>query len=121
MFGRRRVARQQRGAWKWAEAVGATHAEPPLNSPVVVRQEVEGLMMPHPNPLVVDGDVRACGMCGSYRGWVVISLRDEVWLRCPAGHEQHEPGLDTAWYDRHSGPVTQRHETYDDGLRDLGH
>ncbi|MFD4377814.1 hypothetical protein [Streptomyces sp. NPDC058486] len=51
----------------------------------------------------------------------MISLRDEVWLRCPAGHEQHEPCLDTTWYDRHSGPVTHRHDTYDDGLRDLGH
>lgn len=84
MFGRRRVSRQQRGAWKWAEDVSTTHVDPPLNAPAVVRQEVEGLLMTHPHPLVVDGDVRACGTCGSYRGWVVISIRDEVWLRCPA-------------------------------------
>lgn len=72
-------------------------------------------------PLVIDGEVHACH-CGAYRRWIVFNLRDNsVWLRCPAGHETLEPRLDTAWYNRHSGPVDCFHPTLEDGLRHLGH
>ncbi|MFD3997453.1 hypothetical protein [Streptomyces sp. NPDC058583] len=78
-------------------------------------------MMPHPQPLVIDGQVQTCGGCGAYRNWIVINICDAVWLRCPSGHEQHEARLDTAWYGQHSGPITHQHDSYEDGLRHLGH
>ncbi|MBV9024181.1 MAG: hypothetical protein JO362_10400 [Streptomycetaceae bacterium] len=85
------------------------------------RDEIAGMMMRYDKPLVINGEIRQCPQCGSYRNWIVLSVRDEVWLRCRAGHETLEPGLDTAWYNRTSGPMTQRHSTFEDGLKYLGH
>jgi hypothetical protein len=85
------------------------------------RDELTGMMMRWDKPLVIDGEVRECPPCGAYRNWIVLSVRDEVWLRCPAGHETLEPHLDTAWYNRHSGPMDRWHPTLEDGLKHLGH
>lgn len=86
------------------------------------RHEVTGLMMRWKQPLVVGGEVRTCPGCGSYRDWIVLCLcGDSVWLRCRAGHETKELGLDAAWYNRNSGPVDRFHPTLEEGLRYLGH
>lgn len=86
------------------------------------RKEVEGFMMRWDSPLVIDGEVRQCPACGAYRNWIIFNLRDDsVWLRCRAGHETKETGLDTAWYNRNSGPADRWHPTLEDGLRHLGH
>ncbi|WUT18453.1 hypothetical protein OG506_10865 [Streptomyces sp. NBC_00696] len=86
------------------------------------RQEVAGLMMRWEQPLVIGGEVRTCAECGVYRDWIVFCMRDNsIWLRCRAGHEAKEPGLDAAWYNRNSGPVDRFHATLEEGLRHLGH
>lgn len=86
------------------------------------RQDCAGFMMRWDQPLVIDGRVRECPECGGYREWVVFSMHDDsIWLRCTAGHETKELGLDTAWFNRNSGPVDHFHPTLDDGLRYLGH
>lgn len=103
-----------------AEAVGPDFLPPDLRVPS--RQEVAGLMMRWQQPLVIEGEVRTCPECGVYRDWIVLCLRDDsVWLRCRAGHATQEPGLDAAWYNRHSGPVDRFHPTLEEGLRYLGH
>jgi hypothetical protein len=85
------------------------------------RQDVLGFMMRWDLPLVIDGEVHACH-CGAYRNWIVFNLRDDsVWLRCPAGHQAQETRLDSAWYNRNSGPADRFHPTFEDGLRYLGH
>lgn len=85
------------------------------------RQDVSGFMMRWDLPLVIDGEVHACH-CGAYRNWIVFNMRDDsVWLRCPAGHETEETRLDTAWYNRNSGPIDHFHPTLEDGLHHLGH
>lgn len=102
------------------ESVASDFLPPDLRVPS--RQEVAGLMMRWQQPLVVEGEVRTCPACGAYRDWIVLCLRDDsVWLRCRAGHETKEPGLDAAWYNRHSGPVDRFHPTLEEGLRHLGH
>lgn len=86
------------------------------------REDVAGFMMRWDQPLIIDGEVRECPECGAYRNWVVFCMRDDsVWLRCRAGHETRELGLDAAWYNRHSGPADRWHPTLEDGLRHLGH
>ncbi|WP_217553025.1 hypothetical protein [Streptomyces sp. GbtcB6] len=86
------------------------------------RQEVAGVMMRWLQPLVVDGEVRACPECGMYRDWIVFCMRDgSIWLRCRSGHEMQEAGLDAVWFNRHSGPVDRFHPTLEEGLRHLGH
>ena len=86
------------------------------------RQEVAGLMMRWLPPLIIEDEVRTCPGCGAYRDWIVFCMRDDsVWLRCRAGHETKEPGLDAAWYNRNSGPVDRFHPTLEEGLRHLGH
>ncbi|MFE9801556.1 hypothetical protein ACFYP6_22265 [Streptomyces goshikiensis] len=137
MFGRRRERRERLEAQQRWETWSATHVEPPLGPdhqkpPVVddflppdlrmpTREELAGILMPHDTPLVLDGEVRACSECGAYRNWIVASTNDGVWLRCPAGHEQVEPRLDAAWFNRTSGPITEQHATYEECLRFLGH
>ncbi|MEV6948177.1 hypothetical protein AB0N07_40885 [Streptomyces sp. NPDC051172] len=104
-----------------AEAAVAPDFLPP-ELRVPSRQEVAGLMMRWQQPLVIDGEVRTCPGCGAYRDWIVFCLRDDsVWLRCRAGHETKETGLDAAWYNRNSGPVDRFHPTLEEGLRHLGH
>lgn len=93
----------------------------PADLRVPTRDDVEGMMMRRQMPLVLDGEVHACPQCGSYRDWIVFTLGDEVWLRCRAGHQALEPRLDTAWFDRNSGPNEARHTSFDEGLRHLGH
>ncbi|MDX2819917.1 hypothetical protein PV416_02215 [Streptomyces ipomoeae] len=83
--------------------------------------QVEGRMMPWPWPVVLDDEVVACTECATYRDWLIISTRGQVWLRCRAGHQQLEPRLDTAWFNRHSGPSDATHATFEDCLRHLGH
>ncbi|MER7316010.1 hypothetical protein [Streptomyces halstedii] len=83
--------------------------------------QVDGKMMPWTQPLVLDGEMVACAECGAYRDWLILSTRDQIWLRCRAGHQQQETRLDTAWYNRHSGPADATHATFEDCLRHLGH
>ncbi|MHB9759903.1 hypothetical protein ACYBSK_36515 [Streptomyces sp. BYX5S] len=101
-----------------ARAEPADFLPPEFRAPC--RQDVAGFMMRWDPPLVIDGEVHACH-CGAYRNWIVFNMRDDsVWLRCPAGHEAQEPRLDTAWYNRNSGPIDRFHPTLEDGLRHLG-
>ncbi|WP_455355378.1 hypothetical protein [Streptomyces sp. SYSU K217416] len=147
MFRRNRADREFREAQRAGQAVLAMHTELPLpdcpgphaapapaapESTVVPdflpadfrapsRQDVSGFMMRWDLPLVIDGEVHQCH-CGAYRNWIVFNMRDDsVWLRCEAGHEAEESRLDTAWYNRNSGPVDHFHPTLDEGLRHLGH
>lgn len=148
MFRRNRADREFREAQRAGQAVLAMHAEwpqpdapgpvaapapaAPADARVVLdflppdfrapsRQDVSGFMMRWDLPLVIDGEVHACH-CGAYRNWIVFNMRDDsVWLRCEAGHEAEETRLDTAWYNRNSGPVDHFHPTLEDGLRHLGH
>lgn len=83
--------------------------------------QLDGRMMPWAKPIVLDGEMVICTRCGAYRDWLVLSTRDQIWLRCRAGHQQHEPRLDTAWYNRHAGPADATHATFEDCLRHLGH
>lgn len=87
---------------------------------VPLREELTGLMMRHDEPLVIHGEVRTCPQCGAYRNWVVFIMGEHVWLRCPGGHDTHEPRLDAAWYNRNSGPLTGVHASVEDGLKALG-
>ncbi|MFJ8676273.1 hypothetical protein [Streptomyces sp. NPDC093589] len=93
----------------------------PADWRVPSREEIAGMMMPWDTPLVIDDEVRACPQCGNYRNWVILSTRDQVWLRCRDGHETLEPRLDTAWYNRSSGPMERSHPTLEEGLKYLGH
>lgn len=147
MFRRNRADREFREVQRVGQAVLAMHTELPLpNTPspsaalasaapgaAVVpdfpppgfrspsRRDVSGFMMGWDLPLVIDGEVHACH-CGAYRNWIVFNMRDDsVWLRCEAGHETKESRLDTAWYNRNSGPVDHYHPTLEEGLRHLGH
>lgn len=141
MIRRNRADREFREAQRAGQAVLAMHTELPLpdapgpaaaSAATVVpdflppdfrapsRQDVSGFMMRWDLPLVIDGEVHACH-CGAYRNWIVFNMRDDsVWLRCPAGHETEETRLDTAWYNRNSGPVDHFHPTLEDGLHHLG-
>ena len=83
--------------------------------------QVDGTMMPWKQPLVLDGEMVACSECGAYRDWLILSTRDQIWLRCRAGHQQRETRLDTAWYNRNSGPADATHATFEECLRHLGH
>ncbi|MGP3756942.1 hypothetical protein [Streptomyces sp. IBSNAI001] len=83
--------------------------------------QLDGRMMPWKQPLVLDGEMVACAECGEYRDWLILSTRDEIWLRCRAGHQQQETRLDTAWYNRHAGPADATHATFEDCLHHLGH
>ncbi|MEV7955218.1 hypothetical protein [Streptomyces sp. NPDC088141] len=85
------------------------------------RDEFAGLMTRHNEPLIVNGEIRECSECGAYRDWVVLSTRDEIRLHCPAGHTSVEPGLDTAWFNRNSGPMDHHHASLEDALKYLGH
>ncbi|MFG3153963.1 hypothetical protein ACGF7W_18205 [Streptomyces sp. NPDC048219] len=146
MFRRNRADREFREAQRAGQALLAMHAEwPEAPAPVAApapaasaeatvvpdflppefrapcRQDVSGFMMRWDVPLVIDGEVHACH-CGAYRNWIVFNMHDDsVWLRCEAGHETHETRLDTAWYNRNSGPVDHFHPNLEDGLRHLGH
>ncbi|MEU3602652.1 hypothetical protein ABZ714_28645 [Streptomyces sp. NPDC006798] len=92
----------------------------PLDFVAPSQRETAGLMMAWPGLLVVDGEILACPECGTYRDWIALSAQGRVWLRCRAGHET-QPGLDTAWFNRNSGPMTHEHASYQDGIRFLGH
>ncbi|MGJ5984160.1 hypothetical protein [Streptomyces acidiscabies] len=98
--------------WLWA---GQDDARVPSHD------QVAGTVMPWTQPLVIDGAMAVCAGCGTYRDWLVISTRGEIWLRCRAGHQQRETRLDAAWFNQHSAPASGEHETFEDCLRHLGH
>nr|WP_260611814.1 hypothetical protein [Streptomyces sp. WAC04770] len=139
MFGRRRARREFLDAQQAGNAMlrtldalpapgtpGTPAPEVPDFLPADLRapnrQDMAGLMMPYNQPLVLNGEIRSCPTCGAYRDWIIFAMRDDsVWLRCRAGHETPENGLDAAWVNRNSGPVDKVHSTLDEGLRHLGH
>ncbi|MGW4199055.1 hypothetical protein [Streptomyces sp. NPDC005004] len=113
---------------------GAPPTEPEHSAPTAViddflppelrvpsHDQLDGRMTAWPQPLVLDGEVVACSVCGTYRDWLILSTQDQIWLRCRAGHQQQETRLDTAWYNRHTGPADATHATFEDCLRHLGH
>ncbi|WP_045563618.1 hypothetical protein [Streptomyces sp. FxanaA7] len=126
-FEARMIAKQ--GSLHPAAPVPEAPAEPaavvddflPLELRVPSHDQVAGQVTPWPWPIVLDGEVVACTECAAYRDWLIISTRGEIWLRCRAGHQQHETRLDTAWYNRHSGPSDATHASFEDCLRHLGH
>ncbi|MCZ4101325.1 hypothetical protein G3I60_40130 [Streptomyces sp. SID13666] len=83
--------------------------------------QVAGRITSWKQPLVIDGKMVACATCGTYRDWLILSAHDQIWLRCRAGHQQQESRLNTAWYNRHTGPADATHATFEDCLRHLGH
>ncbi|MEU7033653.1 hypothetical protein ABZ958_08230 [Streptomyces sp. NPDC046237] len=114
--------------------IGGQPAEPERGEPAVVvddflppelrvpsHDQLDGRMMPWKQPLVLDDEMVTCAECGAYRDWLVLSTRDQIWLRCQAGHQQQETRLDTAWYNRSAGPADATHATFEDCLRHLGH
>ncbi|MFF5438809.1 hypothetical protein [Streptomyces achromogenes] len=110
--------------------VGAEPTEPvaevddflPPELRVPSHDQVTGWMMPWPWPLVLDGEIVACAECGAYRDWIIMATRNQIWLRCRAGHQQQERRLDAAWFNRHSGPAADNTDfTFEDCLRHLGH
>ncbi|MBW1597241.1 hypothetical protein [Streptomyces sp. JJ38] len=114
--------------------LGGPPAEPERSEPTVAvddflppglrvpsHDQLDGRMMPWMHPLVLDGEMVACFECGAYRDWLILSTRDQIWLRCREGHQQQETRLDTAWYNRSSGPADATHATFEDCLRHLGH
>lgn len=115
------------------EAFRSTPTAPPVPTAPVVddflppdlrmpsRDELTGMLMPWNKPLVIGGEVRTCPQCGAYRDWIIISMGEDVWLRCRAGHETLEARLDTVWFNRNSGPLTVWHPTLEDGLESFGH
>lgn len=108
---------------------GAGHTEPstvvddflPPELRVPSHDQLDGRMMPWQQPLVLDGEMVACSECGAYRDWLILSTRDQTWLRCRVGHQQQETRLDTAWFNRNFGPADATHATFEDCLRHLGH
>ncbi|MEE1797361.1 hypothetical protein PUR57_01420 [Streptomyces sp. JV176] len=114
---------------EWTPAAAAQPAEPapvvddflPPELRVPSHDQLDGRMMPWPWPIVLDSEMVTCTACGTYRDWLILSTRDQVWLRCRSGHQQRETRLDTAWYNRHSGPADAHHATFEDCLRHLGH
>lgn len=83
--------------------------------------QVEGRMMPWAQPLVLDGEMAVCASAARTGTGFILSTRGEIWLRCRAGHQQLETRIDTAWYNRHSGPADGTFATFEDCLRHLGH
>ncbi|MEU1630688.1 hypothetical protein ABZ746_36520 [Streptomyces sp. NPDC020096] len=112
---------QMRAAQQPAEPVPVVDDFLPPELRVPSHDQLDGRMMPWQWPVVLDGEVVACAECGAYRDWLILSTHDQVWLRCRAGHQQHETRLDTAWFNRHAGPGDAIHATFEDGLRHLGH
>ncbi|MFJ8957710.1 hypothetical protein ACIRO1_47250 [Streptomyces sp. NPDC102381] len=113
---------------------GVPPAEPERTGPATVvddflppelrvpsHDQVDGKMMPWKQPLVLDGEMAACSECGAYRNWLILSTRDQIWLRCRVGHQQQEMRLDTIWFNRNFGPADATHATFEDCLRHLGH
>ncbi|MGW1015510.1 hypothetical protein [Streptomyces niveus] len=92
----------------------------PADLRVPSHDQLDGRMTPWPWPVVLDGEMVTCAVCGTYRDWLVLSTRDQIWLRCRAGHQQHEPRLDTAWYNRNTGPADATFATFEQGLRHYG-
>ncbi len=104
-----------------AEPISTADDFLPPDLRVPSHDQLNGRMMPWTQPIVLDGAVVACAGCGAYRHWLILSTRDQIWLRCRQGHQQQEIRLDTAWYGRHAGPADAHHETFEDCLRHLGH
>lgn len=93
----------------------------PAGLRVPSHDQLDGRVMPWAQPIVLNGEMVTCAECGAYRDWLILSTRNQIWLRCRAGHQQLETRLDTAWYNRHAGPADATHATFEDCLRHLGH
>lgn len=114
---------ERRQAEEWAAAAPGAVVDDflPPELRVPSHDQLDGRMTSWQQPLVIDGEMVACTNCGAYRDWLVLSTRDQIWLRCRSGHQQQETRLDTAWYNRNTGPADATHATFEDCLRHLGH
>ncbi|TWF98598.1 hypothetical protein [Kitasatospora viridis] len=76
--------------------------------------------VPHPAELDPRGTVITCAQCGARRDWLLLAVRDLVFVRCRCAYEWHEPDLARADFDSHFTAPERRWESSEDAMRALG-
>ncbi|WP_457029210.1 hypothetical protein [Kitasatospora sp. P5_F3] len=90
------------------------------NSPEPIPGQAVTLAVPHPEPLNPRGIVITCTACGATRDWLLIRVRQLVFVRCRCAHEWHEHDLETEDFgDAYSGPEREW-DDFDQMYRGLG-
>ncbi|MFE9427926.1 hypothetical protein ACFYNO_33790 [Kitasatospora sp. NPDC006697] len=78
---------------------------------------------PHPAELNPRGITITCAKCGACRDWLLLAVRDLVFVRCRCAHEWREPDLTRAYFDLHFVAPEDECERWDDSedsMRALG-
>ncbi|MFD7645626.1 hypothetical protein ACFV4P_33825 [Kitasatospora sp. NPDC059795] len=76
--------------------------------------------VPHSGELDARGIPITCARCHARRDWLLLNVRDHVFVRCRCAHEWEEPDLTRAYFDLHFTEPEHEWESFDDGMRALG-
>ncbi|GAA1964005.1 hypothetical protein [Kitasatospora viridis] len=91
-------------------------------SPIPDRRQPTIRAVRYPDPLDARGIPITCSRCGARRDWLLLNVRDQVFVRCRCANEWHEPDLTRAFIDLHfTAPEDewQRWDDYETGMRAL--
>ncbi|GAA1146308.1 hypothetical protein F4556_003759 [Kitasatospora gansuensis] len=75
--------------------------------------------VPHPGELDAHGIPITCAYCRARRDWLLLNVRQQVFVRCRCAHEWHEPDLTRAYFDQHFTEAEHEWADYDTAMRAL--
>ncbi|MFD8703761.1 hypothetical protein ACFV1W_14235 [Kitasatospora sp. NPDC059648] len=75
--------------------------------------------VPHPAELNPRGITITCTGCGARRDWLLLAVRDQIFVRCRCAHEWPEPDLTRADFDRHYVEPEHEWDDFDTAMRAL--
>ncbi|MFG2822637.1 hypothetical protein ACGFX4_24780 [Kitasatospora sp. NPDC048365] len=81
------------------------------------------LAVPHPQPLNPRGITITCTMCNAARDWLLVQVRNLVFVRCRCTHEWREHDLQTAHVTAargNDGEPLREWASFDEMYRGLG-
>ncbi len=77
--------------------------------------------VPHPDELDVRGIPITCPNCRAHRDWLLLSVREHVFIRCRCANEWHEPDLTRAYFNQHYTEPDREWDNFEEAMRALGY
>lgn len=75
--------------------------------------------VPHPDELDARGIPITCPNCHARRDWLLLNVRQHVFVRCRCAHEWHEPDLSRDFFDRNFTAPEHEWDDYSTAMRAL--
>ncbi|WP_052509664.1 hypothetical protein [Kitasatospora griseola] len=75
--------------------------------------------VPHPDELDARGIPIICPSCRASRDWLLLNVREHVFVRCRCAYEWHEPDLSLTFFEQHFTTPEDEWDDFNTAMRAL--